>query len=177
MSASKLVKPDREYKDSYLEAMREFQAENRYSHINLDELSASFDSYIDALNAGKGYIHKPFQDWMEKVPETTLWLEKDGKYIGTITVRHRLNWHLEKWGGHINFIVRPSMRDKGYGKKLLQKAIPCICYLGLEKALLTVAPDNAAALRVVEFCGGKFEDETPATEQFPAMRRYWLDCA
>ncbi len=109
------------------------------------------------------------------MPETSLWLVKGDKYIGSFNIRHRLNWHLEKWGGHVNFIIRPSMRGKGFGKKILQKGLPIVNYLGIERALFTIAPESSCAARILEFCGAELEDETPATEQFPARKRYWVN--
>lgn len=176
MSASKLVKPDVEYKESYLEALKEFQDEDRYKFLDAAQLENNFEDFVNKLNDGKRTLHKPYEDWVEPVPETVLWFVKDDQFIGTFNIRHRLNWHLEKWGGHINFVIRPSMRGKGFGKKLLTKAMPYISYLGIDKALITVAPDNEAAIKIIEHCGGIFEDETQATEKFPARRRYWLEC-
>ncbi len=176
MSASKLVKPGPEHKATYLAAMKEFHAEGRYKFLNMDELTVNFDDFIAKLNDGKRHLHKPYADWVEQVPESVFWLVKDNEFIGTFNVRHRLNWHLEKWGGHINFVIRPSMRGKGFGKKILQKGMPYACYLGIEKALLTIKPENIPAIKIVEHCGGVFEDQTEATDKFPARRRYWLDC-
>jgi len=176
MSASKLVRPSEDYKESYLEALKEFHAEGRYQHQDIARLKADFQGFIKQLNAEKGYTHQPYQDWVEPVPETIVWLVKDDAYIGTVDIRHRLNWHLEKWGGHIHFVVRPSMRGTGYGKKILQKAMPIVNYLGIDDALLTVEPDNKAAQRIIEFCGGKFDCDLPETEKFPARKRYWLNC-
>ncbi len=176
MSASKLVKPASEYKESYIEALREFQKEDRYTFLDIDEIEESFDKFIKDINAGKRHLHKPYADWVEPVPETVLWFVKEDKYIGSVNIRHRLNWHLEKWGGHINFMIRPSMRGKGFGKKILQKAIPCICYLGIDRALITVNPEETAAQKIIEFAGGEFQDQTPETAQFPSRRRYWISC-
>lgn len=176
MSASKLVKPALEHKESYLEALREYHDEGRYKFLSEDDLKHNFENFIEDLNSGKRHLHKPYADWVEPVPETALWLVKGDKYLGAFNIRHRLNWHLEKWGGHINFVIRPSMRGKGFGKKILQKGMPFANYLGIERALLTIAPDNKAAKHVIEFCGGTLQDETSATEQFPARCRYWLDC-
>lgn len=177
MSASKLVKPSVEYKKSYLEALREFHEEGRYKFLKADDLEKNFEKFVEDLNTGKRHLHKPFPDWAEPVPETILWMVKDEEFIGTFTIRHRLNWHLEKWGGHVNFSIRPSMRGKGFGKKMLQKAMPFVCHFGIDRALMTINPDNKTAAQVVEFCGGEFQDETPETEQFPPRRRYWLDCS
>lgn len=176
MSASKLVKPALQYKESFLEALREFQAEGRYTFMDVDNLEENFEDFITDLNAGKRHMHKPYDDWVEPVPETVLWLVKENQYIGTFNIRHRLNWHLEKWGGHINFQIRPSMRGKGFGRKILQKGMPCACYLGIDRALITVDPKNESGIHIVEFCGGELQDETPGTEQFPPRKRYWLDC-
>jgi predicted acetyltransferase len=176
MSASKLVRPDVDYKDSFLEALTEYHAEGRCLYKTHTMLNADFDGFVKALKAERGHPHQPYQDWVEPVPETVAWLVKDDTYLGTVSIRHRLNWHLEKWGGHIHFIIRPSMRGKSFGKKILLKAIPIANYLGIEKALLTVAPDNLPAIRIIESCGGKFDDDLPETEQFPARKTYWLDC-
>lgn len=176
MTASKLIRPSADYKDSFLEALHEYHAEGRYKHIDISRLQNEFDSFVKELRTEKGYPHQPYQEWVEPVPETVTWLVKDGHYLGTVDIRHRLNWHLEKWGGHIHFIIRPSMRGKGFGRKMLLKAMPIANYLGIEKALLTVDPENKAAIRVIESCGGVCEDELPETDQFPARLRYWLDC-
>lgn len=176
MSASKLVRPDIEFKDSFLEALREYHAEGRQLYNERHRLESDFEEFVSALRAERGYPHQPFQDWVEAVPETVLWLVKDNDYIGTVDIRHRLNWHLEKWGGNIHFTVRPSMRNKGFGKKILTKAKPFANYLGLEKGLITIAPDNIPAIKVAEFCDAKFSTELPETEQFPPRLCYWLDC-
>lgn len=176
MTASKLIRPCADFKESYLEALAEYHAEGRYIHQDINALRADFDGFIKELRAEKGYPHQPYQSWVDPVPETIVWLIKDDKYLGTVDIRHRLNWHLEKWGGHVHFNIRPSMRGKGFGMKILQKAIPIVNYLGIDKALITLKPDDKAAIRIVEACGGVFEDETLETDKFPAMRRYWLDC-
>ncbi len=176
MAASKLIRPISTFKDSYLSALQEYHAEDRYKFQKAAELDAHFETFIDQLRDERQYPQHHFQNWVEPVPETVLWMVKDGEYYGSVNIRHRLNWHLEKWGGHVSFIIRPSLRGKGFGKKILQKSIPFINYLGVDNALMTVCPDNAAAIRVIEFCGGKFEDELPETDQFPARKRYWLNC-
>ena len=65
----------------------------------------------------------------------------------------------------------------GFGRKMLQKGMPFVAYLGIDKALITVAPKNLSAQHVIEFCGGEFESETQETDKFPARKRYWLDCS
>ena len=176
MSAAKLEKPSIEFKESYIEAVQEFHEEDRYTFLRVEALEENFEDFVEKVNAGKKELHRPYPNWVETVPETVLWLAKEHNFIGTLSIRHRLNWHLEKSGGHVNFIIRPSMRGKGFGKKLLQKAIPYIAYYGVDRALLTVDPKDEAANRIVQFCGAQLEDTLPATDKFPERHRYWLDC-
>jgi predicted acetyltransferase len=177
MSASKLVRPDILYKDSYLEALREYHGEGRQLYNDYTRIESDFAAFIDELRAERGHPHQPFQHWVEPVPETVLWMVRDENYLGEIEIRHRLNWHLEKWGGHIHFSIRPSERNKGFGRKLLAKGKPFANYLGIERALITVAPTNLPAIRVCEACGATASGTTPATDQFPERLLYWLDCS
>ncbi len=176
MSVSKLIRPCVDYKDSYIEALREYHQEERYLYQDIGVLDRDFDGFVKDLACEKGYPHQPYQDWVEPMPETIVWMVKDDTYIGTVNIRHRLNWHLEKWGGHVHFIVRPTMRGKGYGRKILHKAMPIINYIGIDNALLTICPNNQWAINIAEQCGAVFEDETQATDKFPAVKRYWLNC-
>ena len=176
MSASKLVRPDIRYKDSFLEGLNEYHSEGRQTYRSMEYIRENFEEFISDLREEKGIPHKPRQEWVELVPETVLWLVKDDLYIGTVLIRHRLNWHLEKWGGHVNFFIRPSMRGKGFGKKLLRKAMPYINHFGIEKALITISPDAKRAAHIIEQLGGEYWDTTHETDCFPVQKRYWLDC-
>lgn len=177
MTAAKLVRPSVDYKDSYLKALDEYHQNGEMLNLDKRLIAANFDEFVKNLSTDRGVAHQPYQDWVEPVPETILWMVKDGEYMGSVGIRHRLNWHLERLGGHLHFILRPSLRGKGFGKKMLLKAIPFANYLGIEKALITVDPQNTAAQHIIESCGGEMIDDTTATEQFPSRRRYWLNCS
>lgn len=176
MSASKLVRPSVEYKDSYLDALRDYQNEGRMKHVNYAQVSTDFETYVKSLRSERGHQHQPCQEWAEIVPETIAWLVKDSAYIGTVSIRHRLNWHLERWGGHLHVIIRPDMRNKGFGKRMVLKAMPIANYLGIDKMLITIDPENKIGQKMIESCGGTYEETLPATDQFPTRMRYWLDC-
>ena len=175
MSASKLTRPAAEHRDSFLKALSELQAEGRYAFLDANEVAADFDGFLGRINSGERLLRGPQEDWVEPVPETVLWMVKGDTFIGNLNIRHRLNWHLERWGGHMHFVVRPSWRGKGFGRKLLRRALPVAAHLGIERALLTVALDNTVGAHVVQACGGVLEDETEASERFPARRRYWIE--
>lgn len=176
MPAAKLVTPSAEYKESFLEALQEYQEDGKLKELNFNEIKDNFEAFVRDINDEMGQHHKNLEPWAEKVKETILWLVKDLEYIGYIKIRHRINWHLERYGGHTSICIRPTMRGKGFGKKILQRAVPRINALGIDRALLTIPPDNIKAIRIAELCGGVFQDETTQTDKFPALRRYWLDC-
>ncbi|MAY99267.1 MAG: GNAT family N-acetyltransferase [Micavibrio sp.] len=176
MPASKLIRPIIDVEESYLEALAEFHEEGRYLKKKIDTISEDFDTYVELLHQDKGHPEEHFDSWTEEVPQTVLWFVKDMEYLGTLNIRHRLNWHLEKWGGHITFVIRPSKRGLGFGRKILQKGLPIANALGLDRALLTVPTENEKAQQIVEFCGGELQDTTSETENFKACHRYWIDC-
>ena len=175
MSASKLIRPDVSYQKSYIEAAYEYIKDGRYEKSFVLNMEADFEGYVKKLKTEKDVAHQKYQEWVEPVPETVLWLVKDDLYIGSVCIRHRLNWHLEKWGGHIHYTIRPSMRGKGFGKKILRKAIPYASHLGVEKALITIITDNNAAEHILKSFGATYWDTTPETDRFPARKRYWLE--
>lgn len=175
MTASKLIRPDPAYRDSYLKALDEYHAEGRFQFEKTAELARDFEKYVADISAENRMPKRPFPNWVEPVPETILWLVKDGVYLGTAAIRHRLNWHLEKWGGNLGFIIRPSARGKGFGRKILLRSLPWAQQSGLDRVLITCPPDDESAKHVIEAAGGVLHDELPATSQFPARLRYWID--
>jgi predicted acetyltransferase len=176
MSASKLIRPIIDVQDSFIEALKEYHEEGRYLEKDIETINNDFDTYVEILHQNKGHPEKEFENWVEEVPQTVLWLVRDGEYYGTLNIRKRLNWHLERYGGNITFVIRPSKRGMGFGKKILQKGLPAAHALGLDKALLTIPTENQAAKRIVEYCNGTYEDTTTGTENFPSCFRYWIDC-
>ena len=85
-----------------------------------------------------------------RVPNTTLWLFDDDKFIGLYNIRHRLNEVLLKSGGHIAYQIIPSARQKGYVKAGLKLVLKwCHENLGLEQALLSCNAKNVGSDRAM----------------------------
>ena len=175
MSASKLIRPDPAYRDSYLAALDEFHAEGQLLFEDRIKLAQDFESYVRSITPDDHMPTRPLPDWAEPVPETIFWLVKDGIYLGTLVLRHRLNWHLEKYGGSISYIIRPTARHKGFGQKILKRGLMAAQSMGIAKVLLTCTPDNDASRSVIESIGGTMHDEVGATDSHPAQLRYWID--
>ena len=106
---------------------------------------------------------------------TTLFLVDGGRILGVANLRHRLAGTLRAFGGHVGYSIRPSERGKGYATRLLEHIIDLARGMGIERLLITCDPENAASARVVEKCGGTFEDEILFEPLGRAVRRFWID--
>ena len=65
MTASKLIRPHIDYKDSYIEAVREYHSVGRYKHFDIDKLERDFEAFVKRLQQDKSMEHRPFQEWVE----------------------------------------------------------------------------------------------------------------
>ena len=175
MSVSKLVRPSLSYKDSFFESLEEYHWEGEFEHLSKLIVETNFEDYVDTLNEENRMMHDPCASWTEDVPETVLWLVKESMYLGTVYIRHRLNWHLEKDGGHVYIIIRPDQRHKGYGKRALKLSLTFANTLGIEKVLLTIEPENIIARHLAENFGAGPDKDITQTGQFKRKCRYWLN--
>ena len=82
--------------------------------------------------------------------------EVDGEIVGRVSIRHKLNEHLEREGGHIGFVVLPEHRRRGYATQILRRALEILAAEGLVTALVTCDEDNVASAATIEGCGGEF---------------------
>ena len=109
------------------------------------------------------------------VPGTTLFLIDEGRILGVANLRHRLTENLLHFGGHVGYSVRPSERNKGHATRLLEKVKQYArANLEVDRLLLTCDPANVASARVIEKCGGVFEDESFYEPAGHLVRRYWI---
>jgi len=108
-----------------------------------------------------------------RVPWSTFWLVRDHQRIlGSCRLRHRLNAHLEREGGHVGYDVRPSERGKGYATEMLRLALERAPLFGLTRVLVTADAANVASWRVIEKNGGVMEGESVSGETGKLVRRY-----
>jgi len=173
-----LVLPSAKYKDSFIEAVKEFREDNsfplmhkRYHEVSLDELERDFEGYVERIRSHERGENLP----AGFVPVTEFWLVDGDAYIGTAYVRHVLNENLARIGGHIGYDIRPSKRGKGYGNTILELVLPKAKALGISKALLTCDVTNVASRKIIEKNGGVLEDQVPNPETGVDKLRYWID--
>lgn len=166
-----LVKPSIQYASGYLDAHKEYQALGERLDIDYEERKNNMQAHIDSLeDASKGIGLAE-----ELAPYTRYWAIVDGEFVGTVSIRHYLNEHLEKIGGHVGYDVRPSKRKKGYGSEMLKLALPIIQEMGITKALVTCDSTNIASRKIIEKNGGIFQDEIEQDEGKPTKLRFWID--
>jgi predicted acetyltransferase len=117
-------------------------------------------------------------DWLDnRVPQSYYWYVKDGRIVGRIRLRHRLNDRLEQKGGHIGYDVRPSEWGKGHATRMLLQVLDIARVEGFQRVLLTCDEENVASARVIEKCGGVLQDTIVSPKSGKPHRRYWIDLA
>jgi len=169
----RLVKPNIKYKKSFLEAQKEFKRGDRQED-ELKKLDDNLQAYIKLLkNQEKG---KDLPDGY--VPASVYWLVDGNKFIGRVSIRHKLTELLRKQGGHIGYVIRPSERRKGYGIKILALALKKAKHLGFKKVLITCNEDNIGSKKIIEKNGGIFENKMRADlgDDYGKIKlRYWIN--
>lgn len=166
----KLVAPTVEYKASFLEGLREFQAEGLAWHLGhpFDQIESGFEEFVAMERA------KVSRRTDSLVPETELWAIVDGMYAGRIAIRHELNDVLKIVGGHVGYDTRATFRGRGIATRMLAEALPIARALGLKRVLLTCDDTNIASIRVIEKNGGVLEAKRSIDPASPPKRYYWI---
>ena len=100
--------------------------------------------------------------------------ESDGRIVGMLNLRHRLNDYLLAYGGHIGYSVRPDERRKGYAHWMLSQALPYCRALGLERVMVSCIAANEGSRRTILGCGGVYESTAHEPEMDVDIERYWI---
>ena len=122
---------------------------NPYAGISREDFeNRAFPAMTD-MTAGKnlpeGYV-----------PETFLFLWKDGEIIGQYRIRHYLCESLRTGAGHIGYFIAKPYRGKGYGTEGLRLTLEeARRIVPEEEFYLRVNRDNPASLRVMLKNGGR----------------------
>ena len=174
---AKLVPPAPRHARSYVAALREgfrrgVQAAVAEADIHLIE--TDFARHIARITDRTGRIRLPTGEFVPKVPYSLRWLVEGDEFIGEASIRHELNAHLLREGGHVGYGIRPSRQRRGYGRLILALALEECRRLGLERVLVTSLADNLGSVRIIEANGGRLENETIDPSGRRRLRRYWI---
>ena len=170
-----VAEPSIRYRDSFLDALREFHAEGALRSWEAGIIGRDFAGFVERLRRAAAHPRQGL------VPETLLWLirrDDDGgeTFIGRGGMRHELNDDLRRLGGHIGYAIRPSERRRGHGTEFLRLMLPMALELGINPVLITCDADNIGSRRIIERNGGVLEDEEPYDRdgEIVMKRRYWI---
>lgn len=171
MKRIKLILPNIKLESEYLEMLDEWkQTKEEMVPFILKEDPSDFKKFIGIV---KGYskgtgIPKSF------VNHSTFWLiDGEKKILGVSNIRHKLNAHLMKEGGHIGYGIRPSERRKGFATLILKFSLLKVKKLGVEKALVTCNSNNAGSYRTIEKNNGKLWKEEVYNGR--STKYFWID--
>ena len=73
----------------------------------------------------------------------------------TATISDRLSW--SRHVAEIRLLVAPAFRNKGLGRRLLERAVARACAAGATKLTARMTPDQAGAITLFEECGFRAE--------------------
>lgn len=171
MNRLKLVLPSPEYKEKLLDYRREFIENEEGMHgtaglENTEIFEEWYNTFCDNLK--EETVRKGL------VPATTYMAisNENGRLIGMIDIRHRLNDYLLNFGGNIGYSIRKSERQKGYATEMLGLALEECAKLNIKKVLITCDKDNVASAKTIINNGAEMENEIP--EENRITQRYWI---
>ena len=112
-----------------------------------------------------------------QVPSTFLFAFAGIRIVGRASIRHALNPYLERFGGHIGYVVVPEYRRQGYATEMLKQSLEIARQrLGLTRVLVTCDEDNVGSIKTIEKNGGVLEGVVTGLDG-EQKRRYWIDMA
>ena len=148
----KLAEPSKELETAAMDYRQEHIVHNEKINGSCGFINyANYDEWLEKVNQAKNAETSQL-----KVPASTYFSvrKSDNKIIGTIQLRHRLTDELEKHGGHIGYSIRPSERQKGYGKQQLLLVLEIAKQMKIPKVMISCYKDNIASSRTAISCGG-----------------------
>ena len=162
-----LRRPTLADKETVLDMMSEFE-KNQSAHDGgfWDAEGFVYEEWLESNQNHEMGINLP-EGWVPDIQLVAF--AKDGKAVGFLNLRLRLNDFLLEEGGHIGYSIRPSERGKGYAKEALRQGLQVAKEKNIHRALVTCSTENSASRAVILANGGELEDVRNGTE------RYWID--
>ena len=114
-----IIKPCKEYLDSYYEACVESRGHLHDNYIMHDP--EKYDEWKDCIFEIYQKNEKGIDLPNGFIPSTTRWIVEDGEYIGTLNVRQKTTSVLMEWGGTVGIAIRYGKRGKGYAARAFEE--------------------------------------------------------
>ena len=170
----KLIKLTKDYYEQLKEMIDEWKLDQIKNNTNHSPWAIFKNDYHDFDCYLKNLEIKEAKDG--KVPDSVFFLLDidTNRLIGAVNIRHYLNDYLLKYAGHIGDGIRPSERNKGYGKKMIALALAECKKLSISKVLMVCDKDNVASAKTIINNGGVLENEF-VDENGRIEQRYWIE--
>lgn len=166
-----LQQPNLSRENDFMAMVEEFQSFDEAHFIEEDVLvKDGFAKYVTWLHQGE---QGKLSD-QGLVPWSAYWAidVNSNTLVGVSSLRHELSPWLAQYGGHIGYRVRPSMRQRGVGTKILALTLRCALERGIEQALVICQKDNAGSVGVIHNNGGILESEV--SWEGRTLCRFWV---
>ena len=172
MEPRKLVLPSEEY----LAEVRDYREEFLAADSSMDGAGPlrRYPDPRDWLAAVRAYAD-PAAVPEGKVQATQLLCVEEGRVLGMIQIRHRLNEYLRLYAGHIGYSVRPSARRQGVAAWMLAAALPFCRQIGLGRVMIACAPWNEGSRKTILKNGGVYEKTVHEPEEDIDLEQYWIE--
>ncbi len=178
---ARLEAPSLAVAPSYLEALREGHeliSGHRPTADDVAAIARDLAHHLADLTDQSRLVELGDGRRVPTVPFVHFWLVAGRRYVGRANLRLALNDNLRVWGGHIGYVIRPSLRGRGFGTRVLALTLAEARRRGLTQVLLTCDDDNWASRRIIERNGGRLEDVVPRPGAAGGLaRRYWISLA
>ncbi len=171
-TALKLVRPSEEY----LEEVRAYRAEFLAADSSMDGAGPlrRFEDPSAWLEMVRRY-EDPATVPEGKVEASQFLCVRDGRILGMLQLRRRLNDYLRNYAGHIGYSVRPSERRKGVATWMLGACLPFCRELGLKRVMIACEPWNEGSRRTILANGGVWERTVHEPENDIDLEQYWIE--
>ena len=135
--------------EKYYDYIKEFKQYSNDSRVFCIPAQTKYKKWLKAINLAKKSGINDEQIY--------LYFLMDGdKLIGHISIKNKINISDNDFG-NIGGAIRPSMRNKGYGKKMLSLVLNECQKLKLEEILICCNINNKPSINNIEYNGGKIQ--------------------
>lgn len=134
----KLIKPNLQYKDGFLEGVHDLVKNDMYLSVSDEELEKK--AFLSTSN------------------DVIFWLVDNEKWLGMITIRRTPTTHPDfpqELSSHISYDIKPNEQGKGYGKEILRLGLEEAKKMGFKEIFVACNEDNFRSRRVIESNGGE----------------------
>ncbi|WP_423918904.1 GNAT family N-acetyltransferase [Frigoribacterium sp. 2-23] len=167
-----LVSPSKRFFASFQQSLVEWQGAHQdgagIRDAGVLTTKVGFSRWVEQLQAeeatprGQGFVTC-----------TYYWMVEEDEYLGSIALRHELNDVVGEFVGHVGYSVRPSARGRGIAGRALRSMLVVARDRGFERVLLTCDALNVASRRVIERCGGEWENSV-TDGGGNRIERFWM---